>query len=376
MRKMRGVTILLVVVGLLLIGASPALADGPPNDGTTVFNHDFTVEDDESIEGDLVVFNGDASIEEGGWVEGSLIVWNGDAEVEGTVEGDLVVTNGKILLASEARIEGDVVCSHNCQVERAEGARVDGAVVEGLPIPSFRIPQIPRLDLDGDEEIIIKPPRLALGHQLIGGFTRLAKRLLVVALLVVIAGVVALIWPQQTDRMAATVFAHPGPTLGIGLLTGLAALTIILLLAITICLSLASALLAFALVAVAIFGWSAIGLLIGRRLMVALRVKETALPWATALGALVITLILAGLGMTPCLGWVGWLATLLLASMGLGAVVLTRFGTKRYSPGSAGRGHLAANTDGAGGIETETAHDPAADGAEDEDAQAEEKDDA
>ena len=89
MIKRRLIWVALALTLVLLIPAMPALADdGPPGDGgLTVWNKDYTVEADETIEGDLVVINGSVTVESGGTVEGSLIVWNGSADVDGDVEG-------------------------------------------------------------------------------------------------------------------------------------------------------------------------------------------------------------------------------------------------------------------------------------------------
>ena len=55
-------------------------------------------------------------------------------------------------------------------------------------------------------------------------------------------------------------------------------------------------------------------------------------PAAAGLGTLVLTLVIGGIGMVPCVGWV---APFLVASIGLGAVMLTRFGSREYASGPA-----------------------------------------
>jgi hypothetical protein len=48
------------------------------------------------------------------------------------------------------------------------------------------------------------------------------------------------------------------------------------------------------------------------------------------IGTLVVALVVLGFGFIPC---IGWLAPALVGAYGLGGVILTRFGTRFYTPG-------------------------------------------
>ncbi|NIV40504.1 MAG: hypothetical protein GWN58_67215, partial [Anaerolineae bacterium] len=122
------------------------------------------------------------------------------------------------------------------------------------------------------------------------------------------------------------------PSFGIGLLTVVAATALVIALALTICLSPAAALVALALGAAGLFGWIGVGAQVGERLLRALNVREIAPLWAAGLGTLLITLVGMGLSVAFCLALLGWLMILVLGCLGLGAVVLTRFGTMAYVP--------------------------------------------
>ncbi len=322
-----GLTLLLI--GLILLPITPVWAsDGPPEDGIVIWNEDYTLEDGETLEGDLVVFNGDATIEEGGYVEGSVIVWNGSAQVEGTVEGDVVASNGDIYLGDNAQVEGQVVCSWDCDLEQEEGARVGGGVSEGVPLPHLQfqhrddvpipVPTLPNFWISGPGQVVHWALKLI----------RTLASILVVA---VVAGLVALIWPNQTAQVGRTLLSSPWPSLGVGLLTATLAVVLIIFLAITICLSPLAALAALILGAAGLFGWIAVGALLGERLLIALKAREIVPLWAAGLGTLVITVVSAGLDAAFCLAPLGWLLTIILGCMGLGAVVLTRFGTTAYA---------------------------------------------
>ena len=326
---------LLLTVGMLLT-ASPALAEGElPDDGITVWNEDYTLAEGDRLDGDLVVFNGSAFLEVDSRVEGSVIVWKGDAEVDGTIESDLVVSNGEITLGEDARIERNVICSWSCDVEQAEGAHVEGIIIEGTRLPLLDLPFTPEFQFEQDRGFRMPfpvtgwaaAPGAALGFAL--RFIRGVASILVIA---VVAGLVALIWPRQTARIGQTIVEAPGQTFGIGLLASAAAIAAVVVLAITICLAPAAIVIAIALGIAGLFGWIGAGAMVGERLLKALNARETAPMWAAGLGTLVISLVSAGLGIVQCVAILGAIATFVLGCMGLGAVVLTRFGTTPFAP--------------------------------------------
>jgi len=331
--------ILLLAVGLLL-PTTPALADGDPpdDDGVVIWNENYTLGENERLDGDLVVFNGDATLEVGSRVAGSVVIWNGNAKVEGTVEEDLVVSGGDIYLNKSAWVEGDVVCTWNCDVEQEEGARVDGRIVEGIPLRGLHLdrwgsfPWAP-IPVPSPPTSWVSGPERVLSWMLRG--MRDIVGILVVAAM---AGLVALIWPHQTTQVGRAVVETPWPSFGVGLLTIVAATALIIALAITICLSPIAVLAALALGAAGLFGWIGIGTLIGERLLQVLKAhenenqNESTPMWAAGLGTLLITLISVGLSAAFCLAPFGWLLIFTLGCLGLGAVVLTRFGTTAYAP--------------------------------------------
>ncbi len=319
----------LTLLVALLVPAAPALAQGPDGD-VTVWNRDYLLAGGDTVGGDLLVVNGNATLETDSRVQGTAVVVNGNADVDGTIGKDLVVINGSINLGPQAWVKGDVVCSWNCTVERDEGARVDGSIISGMPsIPGI---QMPRFDLtpDGGGWAPNLPGgRMWSGgsHWLLGGALRVLRGLFSVVVAAVLAGLLALIWPQQTARAGQAVLAAPWASLGAGLLAALVALVVMVALILTICLP---PLVLLALVAAGLFGWASIGALVGERLLSALGARGAAPVWAAGLGTLCLSLVAAGLGIVPCVNVVGWLAVVILGLMGLGAVVLTRFGTRPY----------------------------------------------
>ncbi len=322
MHRRRFTWLILLLAAVLLLPATPVLADSDPpdDDGVVIWNEDYTLEEGQRLDGDLIVFNGDVTLEPSSCVEGSVIVWNGNADVEGTIEKDLVVSGGDIYLGDDAQVEGDVVCSWNCELEQEEQARVDGSIVAGIPLRGFpAVSSLPTLRVSGLERVL-------------GWMFRATRSIVAILVIAAVAGLVALIWPHQTEQVRRVVAGAPWPSLGIGLLTVIAVTALVIALTITCCLSPIAALATLALGAAGLFGWIGVGALVGERLLQAFNTRDIAPLWAAGLGTLIITLVGTGLTATFCLAPLGWLLLFILGCLGLGAVVLTRFGTTPYGP--------------------------------------------
>ena len=324
---------LILLGGLLLPATGVKAASEQPDDGVVIWNEDYRLREAEELDGDLVVFNGDATLDASSRVGGDTVIWNGDAEVNGVIEGTLVVSNGQIKLSDEAWVQGDVVCSWNCDIERAGSARIEGEIIQGpalrlLPLTEWGQPGLRILIPTPGEE----PPWVTGAQQLLRWILRIVRTTITTLVIAAIGGLVALIWPTATAQVERTVFESPGASLGVGVLTVAAAVALIIALVITICLSPLAALVALALGAAGLFGWVAIGARVGGRLLAVLDAGDVAPLWTTALGTLIITLITLGLTAALCLAPLGWLLIFVIGSFGLGAVVLTRFGTTPYVP--------------------------------------------
>ncbi len=309
MRRFALLAISLVVVGLL--ATAPALAAPPDGGGVIVWDGDYTLAAGEQIAGDLVVVNGDVTLAAGSTVQGSVAVWNGQADVQGTVEGSLLVSGGRLHLGETASVGGDVVCSDECRLDRADGAHVGGAVTleENLAGP-WRL---------GGPLVVW---RAGLGRMLGWAFhaARFVAGLLVMA---VVAGLVALVWPRWTSRVGQVVVAAPWyRTLLLGALTCGAALTVSVVLLLTLCLAPLGLILLLILGAAGLFGWVGVGAVVGRRLLP----QRDSLPLVAGVGTLFITLAAAAVTALPCLSPLGWVLTLGLWCLGLGAVVLSTVG--------------------------------------------------
>ena len=132
----------------------------------------------------------------------------------------------------------------------------------------------------------------------------------------------------QLDRVAQAVTKQPFIAGSIGLLTAfLAPLTLVILVVTLILIPVALAAVVL-LVLAWLFGIVAFGMEVGDRLTKALHQSwEPVL--STGLGTFLLGIVIGSVNLIPC---VGWLAPLIVGLMGLGAAVITMFGTRPLHP--------------------------------------------
>jgi len=305
-----------LLVLAILLPATPVLADGPKGD-KTIFGGSFTLSSGETLDGSLIVFGGNVTLEEDSRVRDDVVLMGGNADIAGQVDGDLVVFGGNAHLESTAVVDGDVVTIGG-NVQRDAGAQVRGKVTEGFegryfPRFNFYVPYRWQAEEWPFENWIFQ--------KTMDVFQAIFFTLVVMAL-----GVLTVIFlPRHTDQVARVVASSPLPSLGIGfavlLITGILAALLIL----TCCFSPFGLLLLLALVIAVLFGWIAAGLTIGQRFLEALNPRQ---PVAKVAAVLIGLLLITLLTYVPCC--LGFLFSVVVGSIGLGAVILTRFGTQEY----------------------------------------------
>ncbi len=313
--------VLLVLLLLLLVLGQPLLTRQGRR-GLVAFGRDLTLARGEQVEGDVVAFGGDLRLEPGSAVHGSALAYGGSLRLGGQVDGDAIAFSGDIALADTAVVGGDALASG--LVTRQPGALVGGQAAGGghrglglLPVPLWR----------GRGPVFL--PSLWFGWPwavgLSGNLLVWAVQVLLGSLFTICLGLlVVLVAPKPTGTAGEALAAHPLLSLGVGLGTGLATLFVVPVLAAT-CIGLPlAALAALALAVGLLLGWIAAGLAIGRRVLGNLGQSGRGQLLAVATGLLV----LAALAGVP---WLGLLLTLLATIWGLGAVILTRFGTAPYA---------------------------------------------
>ncbi|MDF1499111.1 MAG: hypothetical protein P1P76_01390 [Anaerolineales bacterium] len=309
----------LFVLVLALVSPITTFAAGP-EDGRVVLGTDFVLESGEILDGDLAVIGGTATLEVDSVVTGTVAIIGGNLAADGIIEGDLAVVGGNVRFGAAAVLEGDLI-SFGGNVNRG-AAQIGGEFISGdeLDIPlAFRFGEF-----FSDVPVVVSPfMRDSFGWSVLRYFFQ-SFMLAALAILVV------MFLPKQTRLVADTVVEQPLLAGAFGLLTAVVAPILILLLIVTICFAIVGFAAVVFLVAAWVFGMIALGLEVGERLGKATNADLQPVV-AAGIGTLIFSLVVNGIGFIPC---VGWLAPLLLGAVGLGAVLMTRFGTRHYAPGT------------------------------------------
>lgn len=322
---MRNTQKLLLLITFILILAFPATALAAelpsaarpghsawinPQDQIVVSGN-YELQSGQTLEGNLWVYGGNAKLDQDSTVTGNVILIGGNFFGDGNVNGSITAIGGSADLGDHAVIHGNVRLIGG-SFTRANGARVEGQVITENRGPfQFTGPsrvQVPGVDVRVD-------PFWSFLSLLFRAFLTAAIAVLVVMFL-----------PRHTERVSNVVMTQPLISGGLGLLTIIIVPIVLVVIMITIILIPVSILGFLILALTIVFGWIAIGVEIGQRMAAAFK-TEWVLPVSAAIGTFVLTLVADGIGRIPC---VGWLVPAVIALLGLGGVLLTRFGTQVY----------------------------------------------
>ncbi len=306
---------LFMVLLAALLWPHAALAQGGQGD-KFVFGGTYTLAAGEVLDGSLYVIGGTVTLEEGSHVTGDVMIAGGTLQSNGQIDGEVVAVGGLVDLGEKAMVGGNV-SSLGAQILKAKGAQIVGTErnLVGGPI---------QLNLPNG----VTPPRIDV---LVNPVWNVLSFFFTAFLWAVLAILVALFLPHQVERTSQAVVTQPLISGGLGLLTLVVVPLLLALIAITLIgipISLAGA---FLLAIAWAFGMIAVGAEVGKRLAQVLK-QEWAFAVAAGLGTFILVVVVNGFNsLIPC---IGWLARLLVAMVGIGAVLLTRFGTQVYQPAS------------------------------------------
>ena len=316
----------LLVLAILILLTPAVWAQEPTGGDRLVIGQAFVLAEGEEVDGNLVVLGGSATLEDGSVVRGDVAIFGGSATVAGTVQGNVAVFGGSITLEDTAVVEGDLATIGG-SVSRAPDAVVSGEVFGGeIPLPFLN-----RFDRPFSPERPWPPLPTARESQragvwgVLGSLVAWQFRTLGTALFLALLGVVLVaLAPRAMGRIASAAAGGAFVSFGMGLLTLVVGVLLGLLLLIACCLGLVVWL---ALGVAWLVGWVAVGLWLGQRLLQALNVRNASSIGEVALGVFLITVL------TQLPACIGFFIGLVIGCMGLGAVVLTRFGTRSFDDG-------------------------------------------
>jgi hypothetical protein len=286
-----------VAAGFALAALIPAAAAderaAATNDQVT-FGGNIVVPAGETHSGDLVAFGGNVEVD--GIVTQDLVAFGGNVVVNGHVERDVAVVGGTLTLGPNSYVGRDVSFVGG-SLNKMPGAFVGRNVMEGrggqFDWGAFRHVG-PRADASG----------LVFG--LVTGLG-----------ILVLALIILLFFPTHVQTAASVVERRPVETFALGCGGTIAGIVLSVILVITLILPFV---VLGAMTVAWLFGWAAIFLLIGQRLLQTMQRPQELVPALLVGGVLVV--ILANI---PVLNV---LVLLIGGSVALGAALLSRFGTQ------------------------------------------------
>ncbi|MCX6055784.1 MAG: polymer-forming cytoskeletal protein [Chloroflexi bacterium] len=320
MKSITRVLIPLSLLGILFITPFNVFAQTPTPEPGSIISGDqiviantFRLKSGDVLDGNLLVVGGTATIESGAVMTGDVFLTGGTLTLSGLLNGDLIAIGGAVNLDDTATVNGDVVLI-GATMKRSPLAKISGEITEQMPKAfdlNFKDPQGFTLPFMEKKSTLTQMLQASL-------------QALAMSALAVILG---LLLPQQIKRVAATLAAEPLITGGVGLLSIVLAPIILVLFTITIILIPITALSLLLLMFAALFGWIAVGYEIGERM--AGMFKTIWHPSISAgIGVLLLSLVTGFSNLIPCIGWV---IGLIVGILGLGAVVISRFGSSKYA---------------------------------------------
>jgi hypothetical protein len=336
----------IALITLLLIPFSGVHAQGGDSP-EVIFAEEYTLGEGTTIDHNLVVVAQTITLAPGSTVEGDAALLGETITVQGHITGELVMMGDRLELADGSYIEGTVnLCGDT--ILRGPNAHITGSYYPGCEqIGSLLSEVVPlafdpsRWEWDGAN---VNPAdwnwsRLSELEDLSPGLSPMERLMLngVAALFVAaIAGLFTLICPLRLRRVSDAALSAPLVTTGIGVLsfiiaaavTGLVAISLLLI--VTFCL-LPFLGLAWVIIAIMLaMGWAALSLPVGAWFLSRLEIQRVSPLAAASVGAFLLTF---GTGLFTISLWTLILYVLvggLLASWGLGAVIMTRFGGQIY----------------------------------------------
>ena len=314
-------SILFVIVFVFAIPSitSAAPIGLPALEEKVIFGGTFTLESGESIDGSLVILGGVVSLEEDSIVRGDVVLIGGTLTVKGEITKNLVAVGGVINLSETAIVIGDLVAPASAY-NKDDGAQIYGDIISDAS----------SLDINFPDFDFANSPFFVFGRSPAASIVWLLFQSIAVS---VLAMVVVLIVPDQTKRTGSAITANPALSGGLGCLSLIVSFIVVVILTIMIITIPAALLVGLVLLLALFFGWIVVGLEVGKRIGDAFDRAWSPVIQA-GVGTFSIALIINGIqfALWDC---INGLIIIVILSIGFGAVLLTRFGSREYGSPSA-----------------------------------------
>jgi hypothetical protein len=305
----KGKSVMKHALGILLFSLIIPLLTGCGGEGiysgTLILEGHHEIHAGETLRGDLLMLGGQTLLAEGSRVTGSIYMVDGEFDANGKIEGDISLLGGTLFLGPQTMVSGDLDIGGGILNQASE------AVIRGnLNTESgLKLPAIPS----------------STDQALAGRLIRSALNAILVAAL---AYLLARFAPRPVARVTEAVMGHPVVSGAMGVLTGIVGLSLLVLMAFTIILIPVTLLGILLMGAAVVYGWIGWGMAVGHRLS-QWRGWMLQRPGQAVVGTLTFMLAVELIGLMP---FAGGIIGILTAAVGLGAVLLTRFGMRNFVP--------------------------------------------
>jgi hypothetical protein len=304
----------------VILGENYHLEDGKSVDhGLVLVGCNAVIGKEAQVNGDLTVAGGNLDIQEGARINGNVVVVRGTVDATGaTVNGDVGGAGSVIRLSWGTEVNGTVYLGPGSTLEGSDYKAKDVLKTSRLP---FGFDKKYRFSWGGFP--LAGVPATSNGAVLVGLILGLYKFLLAMFLVLLLGVALVAVWPHEVGLMGGVALSEIVTSFAVGfvvILLGFPVGVVLVILIITLPFGLLLLLLLLAAMAV---GWVAVALKTGEKLLIGFKVDDPTPLLSVVVGGAVLIL----LGKVPC---VGWAITLVAVTLGTGAVVLTRFGTKEY----------------------------------------------
>ena len=270
---------------------------------SVTFGGDITVPAGETREGDLVAFGGNVTVD--GTVTQDVVAVGGNVTINGTVGRDVASVGGSVTLGPHAMVGRDIALAGG-SLNRAPGAIVGRNVTYANRGFGWGGP----------------PYFTAFDHRPFGafGWGGLVFGVIIAIGIVLLGLMLLLFFPRQLLATGTTVEQRPLESFGLGCGGVIAGLALMILFAITIIFIPVSLALATVMTIGWLFGWAAIFVVIGQRLLRTANRAQELVP-ALLLGGLLV-------GILANIPVINFFVLVVGGSVALGAVIYSRFGTR------------------------------------------------
>jgi hypothetical protein len=302
MTRILRVILLTALVGAFLLSACQ---EEGLFSGSLILEGDHYLASGESLLGILVMLDGQLYVDENARITGPVYMIGGRLENHGEISSDISLLGGHLILGSSAQINGNLNIGGG-DVELDPNAVIYGQVETGT---GLQLPDRPPLF------------RETLREQLVP--------MLVQAVFLAVLAFFTVRWlSHPVNIVSKAIVEHPLVSGAVGVLVGITALVLLVLMAFTIILIPVSILFGFLILLGVMMGWIGFGSALGRLLAIRLKWKLSK-PASAALGTLLFVLFWNLLALIP---FIQGVVPILLAATGLGAVFITRFGFSEFVP--------------------------------------------